>query len=914
MAWQPQQQGLTELLQLLNLAVAPSNERQNEVQQRLDMFNKIPDYSCYLIYILANLTQEDSSTRAVAGLLLKNNIKHFAQELQPDVLEYVKATSLQAVGDPDPTIRGTVGIVITTLLARVGITNWPQALNTLMAMLDSPDVNVVEGALGALQKICEDSTRELDQEFDGVRPLNFMIPKFISFFDSPHEKTRVLALRSVNQFIYVGSQSLAVHMDAYVAGLFKRATDPSSEVRVQVCQALVGLIEMRPDKLAPELGNVVEYMLFSTQDADEQVALEACEFWLAIAEQEEMREQLRPFLPRVIPVLLKGMVYTDMDIAMLGGDDDDDANVPDRAEDIKPRHHRAKTHGHEHVEGADTTGGEHPSHREEGEEDDDDVDDDFDDEDEDDFDAEWNLRKCSAAALDVFATVFHNDILETLLPLLKEELFSSDWKHRECGILALGAVADGCMSGVEAHLPDLVPYLLQSLSDPKPLVRSIACWTLGRYSRWCVAQTATPETRQKFFEPLLQNLLRMILDNNKRVQEAGCSAFATLEEEALEKLVPYLDPILRTLVFAFNKYQHKNLLILYDAIGTLADSVGEALNKKEYVELLMPPLIERWQMLPDDDTDLFPLLECFTAIATALGLGFQPFSPPVFHRCIKLVHSTLVQDQMHKQNPQAVEEPDKDFMVVALDLLSALAQALNTSIESLVSQSQPPLLSLLNVCLTDPVAEVRQSAYALVGDLAISCFGHIQPYLTTWMPWLVDQIDPKAEHSSVVNNAAWAGGEIALQWGQEIQPWIQPMLERLVPLMTNDQLQPTLAENVAIALGRLGYVAPNLVAPHLEVFFEHWCRALRAVRENNEKDSAFLGLCAMIQVNPQGAAKGMDYLFDAVASWENPSAELNEKLKGIMHGYKQAMGAGWEQYMSRIPEAMRKLFLERYGV
>ena len=39
-------------------------------------------------------------------------------------------------------------------------------------------------------------------------------------------------------------------------------------------------------------------------------------------------------------------------------------------------------------------------------------------------------------------------------------------------------------------------------------------------------------------------LLRMVLDNNKRVQEAGCSAFATLEEDAGPELVPYLEPVL----------------------------------------------------------------------------------------------------------------------------------------------------------------------------------------------------------------------------------------------------------------------------------------------------------------------------------------------------------------------------------
>jgi len=70
-----------------------------------------------------------------------------------------------------------------------------------------------------------------------------------------------------------------------------------------------------------------------------------------------------------------------------------------------------------------------------------------------------------------------------------------------------------------------------------------------------------------------------------------------------------LNPILSSLVFAFSKYQHKNLLILYDAIGTLADSVESALNKQEYIDILMPPLIEKWHSLKDDEKDLFPLLE-----------------------------------------------------------------------------------------------------------------------------------------------------------------------------------------------------------------------------------------------------------------------------------------------------------------
>jgi hypothetical protein len=108
---------------------------------------------------------------------------------------------------------------------------------------------------------------------------------------------------------------------------------------------------------------------------------------------------------------------------------------------------------------------------------------------------------------------------------------------------------------------------------------------------------------------LLHQLLRMVLDNNKRVQEAGCSAFATLEEDAGPELSPYLEPVLRNLVLAFEKYQHKNMLILYDAVGTLADAVGRALQNPLYVEILMPPLTNRWSKLKDDEEDLIPLLE-----------------------------------------------------------------------------------------------------------------------------------------------------------------------------------------------------------------------------------------------------------------------------------------------------------------
>lgn len=54
--------------------------------------------------------------------------------------------------------------------------------------------------------------------------------------------------------------------------------------------------------------------------------------------------------------------------------------------------------------------------------------------------------KCSAAALDVLANVFHESLLPILLPILKETLFHENWEVKESGILVLGAIAEGTLT------------------------------------------------------------------------------------------------------------------------------------------------------------------------------------------------------------------------------------------------------------------------------------------------------------------------------------------------------------------------------------------------------------------------------------------------------------------------------------
>lgn len=896
MEWTPQEDGLREILTLLKESQSPDTATQRAVQQKLEQLNKYPDFNNYLMFVLTKLVQEDEPTRSLSGLILKNNVKTHYSNLVPSVTSFIKQECLQAVGDPSPLIRATVGILITTIASKGELNAWPELLPALCGMLDSQDYNVCEGAFGALQKICEDSAEALDA--DNInRPLDILIPKFLQFFTHASSKIRSYAIGCVNQFIIQRSGALMLHIDAFLSNLFRVAQDEDPEVRKNVCRALVMLLEVRMDRLIPHMHDIIEYMLLRTQDNDEGVSLEACEFWLSLAEQPICKDVLGNHLPRLVPILVRGMKYSEIDIILLKGDVEEDDTVPDKEEDIKPRFHKSKTHTMKTTNQNGTENGTG-----ENEEDDDD----YDDGDDDSSLSDWNLRKCSAAALDVLANVFREELLPILIPILKETLFHQEWVIKESGILALGAIAEGCMSGMLSHLPELIPYLINSLNDRKALVRSITCWTLSRYSHWVVSQP-----HDAYLKPLMTELLKRILDGNKRVQEAACSAFATLEEEACTELVPYLGYILETLVFAFSKYQHKNLLILYDAIGTLADSVGHHLNKPDYINMLMPPLIHKWNVLKDEDKDLFPLLECLSSVATALQSGFLPYCEPVYRRCVSLVQQTLYQHLANMQNPEAFEPPDKDFMIVALDLLSGLAEGLDGHIEKLVMNSN--IMELLHHCMQDPMPEVRQSSFALLGDLTKACFQHVKPCIPDFLPILGQNLNP--EFISVCNNATWAIGEISIKLGAETRAYIPIVLGQLIEIINRPNTPKTLLENTAITIGRLGFVCPHDVAPVLHQFVRQWCTSLRNIRDNEEKDSAFRGMCHMITVNPAGIVPDFIFFCDAVASWITPKDDLKDVFIKILHGFKQQVGEeNWKRFSDQFPPQLSDRLLTLYGI
>lgn len=86
----------------------------------------------------------DEPTRSLSGLILKNNVKAHFEKFPPEVTSFIKAECLSSIGNPSPLIRATIGILITTIVAKGELRNWSELLPTLCNCLDSEDYNVCE--------------------------------------------------------------------------------------------------------------------------------------------------------------------------------------------------------------------------------------------------------------------------------------------------------------------------------------------------------------------------------------------------------------------------------------------------------------------------------------------------------------------------------------------------------------------------------------------------------------------------------------------------------------------------------------------------------------------------------------------------------------------------------------------------
>lgn len=921
-----------------------------------------------------------------AGLILKNALLRppvFVKgdgrpmTLQGPAAEQVRESLLCALSSQHSELRAVASTVIATtsvstrmVQPNLHVTQWKTLVPTLVQFLNAQQPQqqpqsapnaAVQGALATIQKMMEDGPSQLDQE-----ELDLLIPALLQFLQPQLPETaKLVALRSFIAVLAmpVLPSALIRYFSQYMADLSNLATDPSPSVRQWVCRSIVTLLQKRTEYLDQQVWpSVAEFMLQATADtsagAHYEVALEVCEFWLSFATLEEeavradMLDHVASLLPRLIPILLQNMIYTEENRAEIVAQNELDEGTNGGSESLKPVFHRSRAHQNMAPTSHTNNAG------------DDDDDDGYDQDDESDGEGfedesnEWTLRKCAAATLDSLANLYGAEpVLPNLLPALERGLASNDPWVQEASILALGAIAEGCREEMHSHMAQLHPFLLNHLASPQtplPQVKIIAAWTLGRYASWTVEQVQTG-ARGELLAQCIEVFMNQLATQNRRVQVAVCSSLGSLVEAAGDLCTPYLEHMYGPLLAALSRYHGRSLLLVLDVLGTMADYCGPSIAEGNLPAMYIPPLMQMWDKLArNDPTDktLLPLMESLASIAVTTGMSFQPFALAAFENAMGMIEA--LQLILASSGERLENEEDADPIVCSLDLLDGLVEGLAENFGALVASSQrfsQNFLSVVHAMCQHEIAGVRMSAFALVGDMARNAPALLEPGLPQILHEALRNMDTIQPQVSM--NAVWSTGEICVKCRGHpavLQANAAGLMQNLIALLVGNGGGggvdiPGLPENAAACVGRLAQVDASFVAPELPRFLLGWCDGLAKISDPVERRDAFQGLVQAVYANPGAVQQATANVPDAIASilfavvsWHIPAdymersdvllkgdynfqpfptteSELGSALQRLMQDMKTSVGEDtWKMVQKALPVNVRRLLRESYNL
>ncbi|KAK9692488.1 Importin-beta N-terminal domain [Popillia japonica] len=143
---------------------------------------------------------------------------------------------------------------------------------------------------------------------------------------------------------------------------------------------------------------------------------------------------------------------------------------------------------------------------------------------------DWNPSKAAGVCLMLLATCCEDEIVPHVLPFIKENIKSENWRFRDASLMAFGSILGGLENTTLKPLVEqAMPTLIELMYDNSVIVRDTAAWTFGRICE-IIPEAAINEA---FLKPLLESLING-LKAEPRVAANVCWAFTGLAEAAYE--------------------------------------------------------------------------------------------------------------------------------------------------------------------------------------------------------------------------------------------------------------------------------------------------------------------------------------------------------------------------------------------
>lgn len=187
-----------------------------------------------------------------------------------------------------------------------------------------------------------------------------------------------------------------------------------------------------------------------------------------------------------------------------------------------------------------------------------------------DDDDEWNPSSASNMCISLLASCCKDDVIDHTLPFVETNIKSSDWRFRNAAIQAFGSIIDG--PDPETLQPialRAMPALVEALNDSNSVVKDRAAWTIGRICDVAPDAALLPASLPALLEALVRGL-----SSETRIAIKICWTLRSVAEAAYEAqaalidhrnsyvtpdsyaLSPFFQPILEKLLEASNRGDH----------------------------------------------------------------------------------------------------------------------------------------------------------------------------------------------------------------------------------------------------------------------------------------------------------------------------------------------------------------------
>jgi len=412
----------------------------------------------------------------------------------------------------------------------------------------------------------------------------------------------------------------------------------------------------------------------------------------------------------------------------------------------------------------------------------------------------------------------------------------------------------------------------------------------------------------------LSELLKRFMDKESIVQEASCTSFHFIVESNSEKLVDYISDIFKIISMVFEKYTGNSQLMLYDTISLMTEHFEDSFTNIDIVQELFVCIIKRWfdinnlstEQISRDSNSLmiFELLSNVLKVsANLLSNYFNDF----MNGSIKLIENNFT---------------DKDILMKSLDLLSTLCQVFPELMK--YSEKKEKIVEIVYKIFTSETNNdllLKQYVLALVGDLCKVDTQLLKNNIDFFINILIENLELPTSKSkiqidrvSVCNNSCWSIGLLALTYKENVRLYVKSIMAKITNILKAPKMNKSLAQNIAICIGRIAFVIPEEVSGSLDIFIKQFCVSMKLVTDSEEKQQAFSGLCSAILYNPSGIMNHFAFFCDAICQYSNAPPELEQLFQNIILSYKNLIGENWNQYFNAFPEKLKMKMGGRFNM